>query len=111
VLKRTEVQERFVLIVTHYAPRLHDGRPDHPAHRMVNAENFLAACAATRPGAILCGHLHHPYRVRVPDLGPEILCAGSATMEGRESFWLLDIEESGCRVSLGRWAGREYTVE
>jgi 3',5'-cyclic AMP phosphodiesterase CpdA len=83
VLKRTEVQERFVLIVTHYAPRLHDGRPDH----------------------------HHPYRVRIPDVGPEILCAGSATMEGRESFWLLDIEESGCRVSLGRWAGREYSVE
>lgn len=107
-LELREVAERFVLIVTHYAPRLDDGRLDHPLHRMVNAEDFLAACAGTSPGAILCGHMHHTYRVRIPDVGPEILCAGSATMDGHEGFWLLDIEDGVMTARRGLWTGREY---
>ena len=110
-LRRPELADRFVLIVTHYAPRLEDGRPDHPSHRMVNAEQFLATCAHVPHGAILCGHMHHPYRVRIPDVGPEIVCAGSATMEGSESFWLLDVEADRMVARLGRWDGRAYTIE
>ncbi len=111
VLERPDVRERFVLIVTHYAPRLEDGRPDHPSHRMVNAEEFLATCAPVERGAILCGHMHHTYRVRVAGIGPEIMCAGSATMEGREGFWLMDLEGGVMNARRGRWTGREYTVE
>lgn len=110
VLARPEVRDRFVLIVTHYAPRLDDGRPDHPSHRMVNAEEFLVTCAETSPAAILCGHMHHAYRVRIPDVGPEIFCAGSATLEGREGFWLLDIEGGAVTARRGRWTGEKYVA-
>ena len=110
-LSQPDLADRFVLILTHYAPRLDDGRPDHPSHGMVNAEEFLATCAHVAYGAILCGHMHHPYRVRIPDVGPEIVCAGSATMEGRESFWLLDVETDGMVARLGRWDGRACVVE
>lgn len=111
VLTRPEVRDRLVLIVTHYAPRLEDGRPDHATHRMVNAESFLRTCAPVEHGAILCGHMHHPYRVRLPGIGPEVVCAGSATIRGRESFWLLDVAGRSLTARLGRWTGREYSVE
>jgi 3',5'-cyclic AMP phosphodiesterase CpdA len=111
VLARSEFRDRPVLAVTHYAPCLDDGGPDRLTHRMDNAQAFLDACAGTSPGAILCGHVHHTYRVRVPGIGPEILCAGSATMSGHEGFWMLDIEDGRLGVRRGRWTEAGFEVD
>jgi len=110
-LRRPEIKHRFVLIVTHYAPRLADGGPDTPTHRMVNAEKFLETCAGVERGAILCGHVHRTYRVRVPGVGPEIFCAGSATLNGREGFWMFDLEHADLGTRRGRWTGDGYELD
>jgi 3',5'-cyclic AMP phosphodiesterase CpdA len=110
VLDDPRVRERFVFVVTHYAPRLADGGPDTRYHGLDNAEAFLRACGRLERGAILCGHVHHPFSVRVPASPVPIFCAGSATMDGRESFWLFDVGASSCRVLAGRWSGQGYEV-
>lgn len=112
-LRHPRVADRFALIVTHYAPCLPDGRPDHRNHRLVNAADFLAACAPVERGAILCGHVHRTYRARVAGVKPEVLCAGSATLHGHEGFWMIDVENGGTTALRGWWTidGFELDVE
>lgn len=103
LLDDERVRTRFVFVVTHYAPRLRDGRPDSRAHGLDNAGDFLAACAGLARGAILCGHVHHAYQVRVEGVRAPIFCAGSAVMAGREGAWLF---EAGARTVVAtpvRW--------
>jgi 3',5'-cyclic AMP phosphodiesterase CpdA len=111
ILRRPEIGSRFVFVVTHYAPRLWDGRPDTPNHRLVNAEEFLETCAGLERGAILCGHVHRTFRVQIPGIGPEIFCAGSATMHELEGFWMFDLERGGLSARRGRWTGHGYEVD
>ncbi len=110
VLVDPEIASRFVFIMTHYAPRLRDGQPDRHSHGLVNAEEFLQVCASVERGggAILCGHVHQCFRVRIPEVGPEIYCAGSATMNGREGFWMFDVEDGQVTSSKGAWDGEGY---
>jgi len=110
ILATPAVQERVVLVATHYAPRLPDGQPDSRHHGLTNATDFLAECSSIRTGGILCGHIHHTYRVRMPGEA-EIFCAGSATFSGREGFWLFDIEDGRFTVKRGIRRSGEYTVE
>jgi len=111
ILARPEVQKRFVFIVTHYAPCLADGRPDTPAHGLENVGEFLEVCAGIERGAILCGHVHHTFRVRLPGIGPEVFCAGSATMHELEGFWLYDVDSDGMSARRGLWSGHGYELE
>ena len=111
VLARPELEDRFVFIVTHYAPCLPDGGPDTPLHGLENAEEFLRACAVVERGAILCGHVHETYRVRLPAIGPEVFCAGSATMHELEGFWMFDVAGGTIAARRGRWTGHGYEVE
>jgi len=111
LLNREELAGRFVFVVTHYAPCLEDGRPDTPAHGLENAAEFLQACAGVERGAILCGHVHRTYRVRLPGLRPEIFCAGSATMHELEGFWLFDVRDGELTARRGKWTGNGYEVE
>ncbi len=111
ILRRPELGSRFVFVVTHYAPRLWDGRPDTPNHRLVNAEAFIETCAGIERSAILCGHVHRTYRVQIPGIGPEIFCAGSATMHELEGFWMFDLERGGLSARRGRWNGHGYEVD
>ena len=110
VVALPELQDRFVIIVTHYAPCLPDGGPDTPLHGLENAEEFLRACAGVERGAILCGHVHQTYRVRLPSIGPEVFCAGSATMHELEGFWMFDVEGRTIDARRGRWTGHGYEV-
>ncbi|MHC4410689.1 MAG: metallophosphoesterase family protein [Planctomycetota bacterium] len=110
ILRRPEMEGRFVFIVTHYAPCLSDGRPDTPAHGLENAEEFLQACAGVARGAILCGHVHETYRVRLPGVGPEVFCAGRATMHELEGFWMYDVEGGHLSAQRGSWTGHGYEV-
>ena len=111
ILQRPEIDGRFVFVVTHYAPRLPDGGPDTPMHGLENAEEFLQAVAGVERGAILCGHVHHTYRVRVPGVRLEIFCAGSATMHELEGFWMYDVADGSLTARRGRWTGHGYEVE
>lgn len=111
ILGGPAVDGRFTFIVTHYAPCLADGSPDTPLHGMENAEAFLRTVAGVEPGAVLCGHVHQTYRVRLPAIGPEVFCAGSATMHELEGFWLFDVERNRVRARRGNWNGSRYEVE
>ncbi|MEN8191070.1 MAG: hypothetical protein ABFS19_14580, partial [Thermodesulfobacteriota bacterium] len=40
-----------------------------------------------------------------------IFCAGSLTMEGREGFWLFDVEENTLTATPGLWNGGSYELK
>jgi hypothetical protein len=98
--------------MTHYAARLADGRPDTPHHGLRNADEFLRICRRIERGAILNGHIHRCY---VTDLSSEglaidLYCAGSVSMEGRECFWLFDVEPTSMRVRRGVFDDGEFRL-
>ena len=111
VLQDERVRDRFVFVITHYAPRLRDGRPDSPRHGLVNGAAFLAACRNVSPGAILFGHVHWRYTVRIEGVQPRLFCAGSATKRGVEGLWVFDVQAGRARATPGRWAGDRYVLE
>ncbi len=99
--------DRFVFVITHYAPRLADGLPDRFSHGLTNADALLTACANLR-GAILHGHVHRRYRVRLPDVRPELFCAGSTTQRGSEGFWLFDVQGGELSARPGGFEDGRY---
>jgi len=105
------LRDRFVFVLTHYAARMPDGGHDTRLHGMVNADEFLAACADLPRGVILSGHVHHCYRVEIPGIKPAVFCAGSATLEGREGFWLFDVDGESARATRGVWTGSSYSLD
>jgi 3',5'-cyclic AMP phosphodiesterase CpdA len=111
LLQRPEIGNRFAFIVTHYAPCLEDGSPDTPTHGLENVEEYLRVCADVRRGAVLCGHVHQTYRVRLPGLEPEVFCAGSATMHELEGFWLFDVRNREITATRGRWVEDRYRLD
>ena len=112
VLDHPEVRGRFVVLATHYAPRLESGRPDYARHGLVNAQALLSVCERVDRGVLLHGHVHHRYHVRIPGLSMPVLGAGSATDRGREGLWLLEVPPSGpARATPGRWTGGDYALE
>lgn len=111
ILERPGMADRFLFVVTHYSPCLPDGRPDTPHHGLENVGDFLHAISDIRHGAVLCGHVHRTFRVRLPGIGPEIFCAGSATMHELEGFWMFDVEGHRIRAHRGRWTGSDYQMD
>jgi 3',5'-cyclic AMP phosphodiesterase CpdA len=111
ILDDARLRDRFVMIATHYAPRLANGKPDRPAHGLVNADAFLAACACARRGVILHGHIHWRYHVRVPESPLSLCCSGSTTHAGREGLWVFDVDESGVKATPGTWDQSRYVLE
>ena len=110
LLASPELTRRFVFVITHYAPRRPDGTPDHFTHGLENADAFLDACRALQRGAILHGHLHHRFRLALPQLGAEIFGAGSSTCEHREGLWLFDVTRGGLTATPGRYVDGRYVV-
>jgi 3',5'-cyclic AMP phosphodiesterase CpdA len=93
ILQDPRVKDRYLFVMTHYAPRLANGEPDTKLHGLINADDFLEKCKMIKHGAILCGHIHRTYRLDLEGLDCDLYCAGSATMEGYEGFWVYEIEE------------------
>lgn len=108
--KDARFKNRFVLIMTHYAPLLADGSSDSRLHGLTNAQHFLDSCAQFQQAIILCGHVHKCYHIKVPETGQSIFCAGSATMEKKEGFWLFDIDHGRVRATQGQWNGAKYRL-
>ena len=111
VLGDSRVAERFVFLMTHFAPLRADGRPDTRLHGLRNGGELLRACARLQRGALLCGHIHHCYRVEVPGLRIRLYNAGSTTCRGREGLWLFDVSERGARATRGRYEGDRYVLD
>lgn len=110
-LDHPALRDRFVVVATHYAPRLASGQPDNLRHGLVNAPALLRVCERIRRGVLLHGHVHERYHVRVPGIGCPMLGAGSATDRGREGLWLLELDGSEARAFPGRWDGAGYVLE
>ena len=104
------IKERYIFVMTHYAARRANGTADTPNHGLRNADQFLHACRFIKKGAILNGHIHRCYRtpLRKEGLNIDEFCAGSVTMEGRECFWLFDIEVGSMEVRQGYFDKRAY---
>ena len=83
---------------------------DFNSHGLVNAEALLRAIAEVPRGCVLHGHIHERFRLRLPGVRPAILGAGSATHEGEEGFWLLDIEQDGGMATPGWFDGKGYRL-
>lgn len=111
LLDDPRVRRRFVVVATHYAPRLANGRPDNFRHGLVNADRFLSVCERIERGAILHGHVHHCFHVRVPGLRAPMFGAGSCTDAGREGLWLLEVGPDGARATSGRWAAGDFRLD
>jgi 3',5'-cyclic AMP phosphodiesterase CpdA len=99
------LRDRRVIFATHYAPFLEDGRHDHARHGLENADALLAALAPFGEAIFVHGHVHRRYHVRVPPSALTFFCAGSATMRGREGFWLFDVGGEGVRAVPGGFSG------
>jgi len=102
---------RFTFVLSHYPPRLADGRRDRPLHRLVNDNELLAACERLQRGAILSGHVHHRYALRLGGAGCWLFCSGSATLAGREGLWIFDVLGQTVRATPAGWNGSGYTLD
>jgi len=109
--REPQFQERFVFVITHYAPRRPDATHDTRAHGLDNADAFLAACSGLKRGAILHGHIHWRFQLALPELPLRIFGAGSTTCDGREGLWLFDVDGSRSRAQAGRWVSDRYELE
>ncbi len=112
ILQDPILKNRWIFVMTHYAPRRENGTPDTPHHGLKNANKLLEACRPIKKGAILHGHIHHTYRLSLAKEGLDIdeFCAGSVTMKGYEGFWLFEIEKEQMRAIKGGYdhKTREY---
>lgn len=109
VLSDPRVAGRFVLLLTHYAPRRPDGSHDSYTHGLENADELLGACGAMVRGALLHGHIHHRMHVRA--MGVPIFGAGSTTDAGREGLWVFEVEPGQTRVIPGHFRDGRYALE
>ena len=105
------LHHRFVVVATHYAPRLWNGKPDSPQHGLENADDFLDACRGIRRGLIAHGHVHRNYHVREPGLDAHLFCAGSTTQGGHEGIWVYDIAPTQVVATPGTWDGEGYVLQ
>ena len=103
VLEDRRVKDRYIFVMTHYAARLANGEADTKLHGLLNADLFLEKCKAIRSGAILCGHVHETYHVDLKGLDCDLYCAGSATMEGHEGFWVYEVEAKQLKAKRVFW--------
>ena len=111
ILDDPRLFDPFVMIATHYAPRLANGRPDRPAHGLENADELLEISAAARNGAILHGHIHWRYHIRVPETPLGLFCSGSTTHAGREGLWIYEIGQGRATATPGSWDQARYVLE
>jgi 3',5'-cyclic AMP phosphodiesterase CpdA len=111
VIADPEVASRFAIVITHYAPRLWNGRPDAALHGLENADDFLRVVAPLKNGVVLHGHVHRRYRVDLPGVSPPFLGAGSTTQAGREGLWVLQVDGARATAIPGRWTGTRYELE
>jgi len=109
ILADARVQGRFVLVLTHYAPRRADGSHDDFSHGLENADELLAACRGMGHGALLHGHIHERFHLEAE--GVAVFGAGSTTDGGKPGgLWLFELEDGSARAVPGRWEGDGFAL-
>ncbi len=111
LLVHEKLRDRFIFVITHFGPRRSDGTPDTSLHGFNNGEEFLRACESLKNGAILHGHIHEGYYLRVDGIPSPVFNAGSATHEGRESIWIFEIDGEKKTAVPGTWNSDKYTLD
>jgi 3',5'-cyclic AMP phosphodiesterase CpdA len=115
LLDDARIAQRFIFVITHYAPRLPGGEPDRQHHGLTNVDEFLDACQGIcqgiSHGALLCGHVHHRYAIAVDGIHVQAFCSGSTTLDGREGLWVFDVEGESVRATPGRWSADGYVLD
>jgi 3',5'-cyclic AMP phosphodiesterase CpdA len=102
LLADPRLAERAVLVAVHHAPLNRSGKPDKPSHGLVDARKLFQLVRGPR-FAVLHGHIHRRYYHPPTAERPHIFGAGSSTQEGREGYWLIEVER-------GRVLGGEQHV-
>lgn len=110
-LRHPRIAGRTVLLATHYALLRENGKADTPRHGIVNTEEILETLGDISVAALLHGHIHHCFYLRPSSLRFPILGAGSLTYEGREGFWLLELDERRMRAYRGSRRNGEFALE
>lgn len=110
IVNDERVRDRFVIIATHYAPRLANGWPDRPLHGLENADAFLDVCGQVDRGAICFGHIHWRYHVRIEGIRMDLCCSGSTTHGGREGLWLYEVGSDTATATPGQWSQTRYVL-
>jgi len=112
ILDDERLKNRWILVATHYASRLANGKADKKTHGLKNANEFLRVCKKIKKGAILNGHIHKCFYIPLKNDGLTIseYCAGSVSMENRECFWLFDISKDNFSVKRGKYIVGEYKL-
>lgn len=108
ILIDERVKDRFIFMITHYAPLLQNGEFDTKLHGLINATEFLDKCKSIQTGAILCGHVHKLFCVSVEGLNSDIYCAGSAVMEEHEGFWVYELDGAELKAKQVVWDKTDY---
>jgi len=112
ILQDEDIRRRFVIVMTHYAPRLWNGQPDSRSHGLENADAFIEVLGLIERGCVLHGHVHRRFSVPLLPSKIQALCAGSTTQEGREGLWMIDINAGQARATPGAFeAGRYILLE
>jgi 3',5'-cyclic AMP phosphodiesterase CpdA len=111
VLDDARVRDRFVVVLTHYAPYREDGRPDSRWHGLERALELASALAARPRTVWLHGHVHWCFHHARGRDRPDVFGAGSATDRGREGAWLFDLGRDGGRARRGRFDGDRWRFD
>lgn len=110
LLALPKIRKRFVFIMTHHVPLSGKEEAGGRTHRLVNANEYLSVCSTARAGALLFGHVHKCYSRGLPGKNLILYNAGSATMDGREGFWVFETTRSGVEAKEGFWKEDHYEL-
>jgi 3',5'-cyclic AMP phosphodiesterase CpdA len=109
VLADPRLEQRRVMVITHYGILRRDGRPDSLKHGLDNADALVAVCR--RPNVMLAhGHIHGRYAHPPIEGRPWIFCAGSTTQRDREGFWLYEIGRERMQAIPGAYYAGTYQL-
>ena len=111
ILADPRVRDRFIVVATHYALRRRDGTRDTRLHGLDNTDALERVCASIARGAIVHGHIHWRYHLRLPGLRAHVLGAGSATDRGREGLWVYELDRDHARAIPGSWRDGAFALD
>lgn len=105
-----KVRDRFIIVMTHYAPRRPDGTPDTMRHGLVNHGAFEVALRAVRRGMVVHGHLHDCFHTQPEGVPLPLFGAGSATDLKHNGFWIYELGGQKNRAIQGAWRDGAYVL-
>jgi Icc-related predicted phosphoesterase len=110
-VEHPKVRGRFIIVMTHYAPRRADGTPDTFRHGLENYAALETACAGIAHGMLIHGHLHDCFHTRPPGAPIPFFGAGSATDAKHNGLWIYELGGAESRALRGTWGGSGYALD